>query len=123
MLSCLLCICALQDWPHDLNATTALALEPQDDAFLFDLFTRGQQDAGSWAQQQGFPSEVLQRLQEGAADVEPLKVVRRGSDSVRNSGQQQQVQGGGQQEGAAVAAAAAGMQEVQGVLSKAGSNV
>jgi hypothetical protein len=27
--------CALQEWPHDLNTTTALTLEPQDNTFLF----------------------------------------------------------------------------------------
>jgi hypothetical protein len=127
-------IYVVQEWPYDLNATTALALEPQDDSFLFELFSRGQQDAASWAAQQGFPPEVLQRLQQGAADAEGLKVVRRpaAADSVDGTRQQQQQQGtgggqqedaGGGQQAAAVAVAAAGMQEVQGVLSKACGNV
>jgi hypothetical protein len=51
-----------QQWPHDLNETTKLALYPQPDDFLFDLFDRGRADALAWAQQQGFPAEVLQRL-------------------------------------------------------------
>jgi hypothetical protein len=51
-----------QLWPHDLNETTKLALFPQPDDFLFDLFERGRADALAWAQQQGFPADVLQRL-------------------------------------------------------------
>jgi hypothetical protein len=51
-----------QPWPHDLNETTKLALFPQPDDFLFDLFDRGRADALAWAQQQGFPAELLQRL-------------------------------------------------------------
>jgi hypothetical protein len=51
-----------QQWPHDLNETTKLALYPQPINFLFDLFERGRADALAWAQQQGFPQEVLQKL-------------------------------------------------------------
>lgn len=106
-----------QEWPHDLDATTKLALYPQDDDFLWGLFERGQQDGISWAQQQGFPPEVLQRVAQGAAEVEELRVWRR-SDREPTQQQQQQQHGDGQmkqqqQEAAAVMAAAEGMQEVQ----------
>jgi len=50
-----------QEWPHDLQATTQLALHPSTDDFLWGLFKRGQADAVTWAQQQGFPAEVLQK--------------------------------------------------------------
>lgn len=104
-----------QEWPHDLDATTKLALYPQGDDFLWGLFERGQQDGISWAQQQGFPPEVLQRVAQGAAEVEELRVRRM---SAREPTQQQQQRGDGQmkqqqQEAAAVIAAAEGMQEVQ----------
>jgi hypothetical protein len=123
------CVC-LQEWPHDLNATTALALTPQDDAFLWGLFQRGQQDAASWAQQQGFPAEVLARLDAAGAAAEPeaLRVVvgagsTAGSGgSGRRAGQQQQaVPSGRSEEEATVATAAQGMQEVQEVLLQAQS--
>lgn len=112
------CLYCLQDWPHDLNATTTLALYPQDDDFLWDLFSRGQKDAATWAQQQGFPAEVLNRLAAvAAAEPQELRVVRSSSSSgARDEGQQQQQQQWGkmnQAEGATVAAAAEGMQEVQ----------
>jgi hypothetical protein len=61
-----------QPWPHDLNETTKLALFPQPDDFLFDLFDRGRADALAWAQQQGFPAEVLQRLTTAAGSAAGL---------------------------------------------------
>lgn len=111
-----MCSC-LQEWPHDLNATTALALTPQDDAFLWDLFQRGQQDGASWARQQGFPAEVLARLDEGgAAEPEALRVVGSSTAGSGGSRQQQQVLPPGRVEEAAAVAAAQGVQEVQEVL-------
>lgn len=102
----------LQDWPHDLNATTALALYPQDDDFLWGLFKRGQDDAAAWAQQQGFPSEVLARLNDTAAEPAMLRVVRSSSGGDGREGQQ------GQDKAAAAAAVAAqqGLQEVRQVM-------
>eukprot|EP00775_Hariotina_reticulata_P005459 gene5459-5693_t len=50
-----------REWPHDLQATAQLALHPNTDDFLWGLFERGQADAVTWAQQQGFPAEVLQK--------------------------------------------------------------
>lgn len=118
-----------QEWPHDLNATTALALTPQDDAFLWGLFQRGQQDAASWAQQQGFPAEVLARLDAAGAAAEPeaLRVVvgagstAGGGSSWRADQQQQVVPPGRSEEEATVATAAQGMQEVREVLLQAHS--
>lgn len=118
----LLCLsCTRQDWPHDLNATTNLALVPQSDDFLWDLFRRGQQDAASWARQQGFPPHVLQRVAEGAAEAPHLRVVRPppSSDSVSGGGgggveggeeQQREQQ---EEEVMAAAAAAQGVEQAE----------
>lgn len=104
----------LQDWPHDLDATTKLALYPQSDDFLWDLFHRGCQDAASWARQQGFPDEVLQRLHGGAADAPQLKVERRVSSSSDGAGSSQgAAAAAAEQEQEAVVAAGQALQEAR----------
>lgn len=108
-----------QTWPHDLNATTNLALFPPDDDFLWDLFRRGQQDGVSWAAQQGFPQDMLQRLPHHADQAEELRVCRSSSaagevvqqqDKAATQSRQQQQE---QEQAAVVAAARQGMQELQ----------
>jgi hypothetical protein len=69
-----------------MDASTRLALFPQHDDFLWEMFHRGAKDAAAWAAREGFPAEVLARLQQGAADTPLLKVVR------RPAGEQQQQQ-------------------------------
>jgi hypothetical protein len=71
-----------QLWPHDLNQTTQLALYPQPDDFLFDLFDRGRADALAWAQQQGFPAEVVGRLTVKAAAATAGEGAAAGHDGV-----------------------------------------
>lgn len=111
-------LCSCKDWPHDLDATTKLALYPQGDDFLWDLFHRGCQDAAIWAEQQGFPDEVLQRLRDGAADAPQLKVERRrrrsgGSGSSRGAA--------AEQEQAAVLAAGQGLREARQAVAEGSS--
>lgn len=104
----------MQDWPHNLDATTKLALYPQDDDFLWDLFNRGRQDAEAWARQQGFPADVLQRLQDGTADAPELKVER--SSRVGSSSAGIKAASAQQEELATVAVADQGLRDAQQVM-------
>eukprot|EP00878_Enallax_costatus_P045848 GHUV01055354.1.p1 GENE.GHUV01055354.1~~GHUV01055354.1.p1 ORF type:complete len:493 (+),score=165.50 GHUV01055354.1:717-2195(+) len=76
-----------QEWPHDLDTTTKLALYPQDDVFLWDLFERGRADGLSWARDVGFPAEVLQKVEGLTSDSDQLPSSLR---VVREQLQQQQ---------------------------------
>lgn len=117
-----------QAWPHNLEQTTNMALYPQDDDFLWDLFERGRADALCWAQQQGFPQELLQRLTAPAAtaagatgdvaaqtaaagfEVPPeLQVVRPLQQQEQPAAGQQKSDMEKEQQAATVAAAAAGV--------------
>lgn len=125
-------------WPHDLAATTNMALNPPSPSVLWDLFERGRADAAAWAKQQGFPDEVLRRLVlsgggGGATDGTGLVLVNAAAPElpaelrVFNRLQQQQ-QGDGarqmmmaqEQQQRTVDEAAAGMQQVAAAAGKAG---